>query len=49
MLARVREVFGGRGGANTYSECRRCGLSVEDDAGSCPHCETESITRYELD
>jgi len=34
--------------ADTVSECRRCGTSVDSGADTCPECGSDEIARYEF-
>ncbi|AEH39092.1 hypothetical protein Halxa_0492 (plasmid) [Halopiger xanaduensis SH-6] len=29
-------------------ECRRCGMTVDEDTDSCPECGSEAIVQYRL-
>ena len=48
MLGGLRSVLGGGGGSDTYTECRRCGCTLDHGTGDCPYCGTDSVARYEL-
>ncbi|SDK61765.1 hypothetical protein SAMN04515672_3529 [Natronorubrum texcoconense] len=40
LLSRNRE--------QTLFECRHCGTNMETNTKSCPECDSDDITRYEL-
>lgn len=49
VLGRIGTVIGGERASDTYTECRRCGRTVEHEARDCPDCGTDTVVRYELD
>ena len=48
LFGRVRTALGGRRASGTYTECRRCGRAVDQEARDCPHCGTDTVVRYEF-
>lgn len=49
VLGRLGTVVRGRRAPDAYTECRRCGRTVEHETRDCPHCGTDTVVRYELD
>jgi uncharacterized OB-fold protein len=48
VFGRMRTVLGRGRAAGTYTECRRCGRTVEHETRDCPHCGTDTVIRYEF-
>lgn len=48
MLDSLRRVLDLGTGAGGFSECRRCGTTVEPPAAGCPSCGSEEIAEYDI-
>ena len=48
MLRRLKRVFSGSVSSDTLVKCRQCGAKLEEEADSCPECESSEFARYQL-
>jgi len=47
-ISRLRQMLALGAQADSVSECRLCGTSVDSEAKICPECGSEEIARYEF-
>ncbi|SIR68340.1 Ribosomal L32p protein family protein [Haladaptatus litoreus] len=49
MLSLVQRLRHWLAAESTLYECRNCGITLEEQRDTCPHCGAEDIARYDLD